>query len=208
MFAADNLEHIFRSAVMPTQFRFEAYSALPTQVAFREAVLKLVKKSGHACYTEIAYWSGEKRILPIRSTVDAEDRHLIKSAISSLRFDRDAGISPKHANPLPTLSKDDFWPSCIGVPYAKDTAKPECSSCVFNQECQIIGRHALAKTNLPMTLSVEDAEKIRNQMMVRERVQRHRDKKKLPPHKMQAAIDYLKQHRKRNRKRDFLPEEG
>lgn len=209
LYVEDNLEHILRSAVMPGQFRFEAYCELPPQIAFRKLVLKLIEGSSAPRHMEIASWSGDKRVLPIRSIVDPSHRHLIKNAISYLRFERDAGIAPKHSEPMMELSRNDFWPSCLGVPLAKDNTKPECSHCPFARECEIVSHHVLTKADmLPVTLDVEEAEKNRDRMMVRERVQKHRDKKKVPPNKMQAAINYLKLNSRNNRKRASPPEEA
>lgn len=203
-----NLEHILRSAVMPDQFRFEAYRDLPPQIAFRKVVSELIEGSGAPHHMEIASWSGHKRILPIRSTVGPANRNLIRSAISAVRLDRDAGIAPEHTEPMVELSPSDFWPSCLGAPFAKDDTKAECSSCPFARECEIVGQYVLRKSDFPMTLDVEIAAKKRNNKLGAIRTQECRDRKKAPPHKLQAAIDFQKRNSQKYRKRISRPGEA
>jgi hypothetical protein len=202
LFLADRLEHILRNAQLPQQYRFESFRGLSSQVAFRNVIRHLIANGGRPIHMEIADWCGEKRMMPIRSSVDPVHRHLIKSAIATIRHDRSTGIMSMKPESLSSMTNIDYWPSCMGVPYAKENSSSECMTCPFSTECGMVSNRVLTVTNKPNSPTPEDAEKDRERAMIRERVRRYRARALLPS--TQAVTAHKKLHSKNNRKQSGL----
>lgn len=206
-FLENRLEHIIRTAKLPDQYRFEAFRGLPAQVALRNFILKFIETSGRPQHLEVADWCGVKRIIPIRSATVSQNRHLIHRAISILQQDRSAGILPKNPSPLSAITEVDYWPSCVGVPFAKSDAAPECSTCPIGHVCEALANRALAVCGKPQDVDADAASVDRERAMTRERVRKHRAKAKALPNTFRAVIDYKKLRPKNSRKPSLAPGE-
>lgn len=206
-FLENRLEHIIQTAKLPDQYRFEAFRGLASQVALRSFILKFIETSSRPQHFALADWCGVRRILPIRSATIPQNRHSIKSAISTLRQDRLAGMLPKDPTPLSAIAEVDYWPSCAGVPFAKTDTAPECLACPVKDACELLANRALAIWGKPTEMELDAATLYREQTMTRERVRKHRAKNKILPNTFRAVIDYKKLHSKKNRKPPLNPGE-
>ena len=149
-------------------YKNEVFLGLPAQLDHREFVLRAIRKS-HSYADAIAKLHFKLRLIPleiVEAKFDAghvdEARRLASSTSSS---------------PTIRLSAEQLRPGCFGLPRASEAGDADCVRCPMKLECQQdcdVVRDMVAKK-----FGTENPYESRRRKQNRERVSRHRAKKRL-----------------------------
>ena len=117
----------------PFQYRVEAFSGLPAQVAFREYIFRHAKAGIEPWERVMGRWCLAKRVIPIWRFRPVLDRRLFASAVEWLTAHR--SLLPSEFDPFVAPSPEAFWPTCFGVPGARDSNAAACVACPISPGC-------------------------------------------------------------------------
>jgi hypothetical protein len=173
-FWEEEIDHWVNEAKLPDQFRIEAYHRLPAQIALHKFIVERVNAAHSPWHQVIGRWCVNKRVLPLRSLVTADNRTVILNCLKRVRSERDDGISPKPA-PYVGLSSEAFRPSCFGLPFAHDNARTICGGCPLKAACSETGAKVAAEVGLNLNTANPDLDRTRR--LTRERVRLCRERK-------------------------------
>ena len=129
-FLKDRLDSEARSLAGVPQLHPAAFRETPEQVAAREFLLELTKKSGRSWSDMIEMWCYSYPVLTPKCFETVVDADVLDAAIEKISAaDREPAILPEALRP------GALWPSCHGMPGAKVSTEPACTTCRFADSC-------------------------------------------------------------------------
>jgi hypothetical protein len=111
----------------PVQYRLAAFSGLPAQVAFHEYIFRHAEAGTESWQHAMGRWCLAKRVIPIWKFRPVLGPRLFASAVEWLTTQR--SLWPSQFDPFVAPTAEEFWPTCFGVPGARDPNAASCLAC-------------------------------------------------------------------------------
>ena len=131
----------------PVQYRLEAFSGLPAQVAFHEYIFSHAEAGAEPWERVMGRWCLAKRVIPIWKFRPVLGRRPFASATGWLSTHR--SHLPSQFDPFVAPTAEEFWPTCFGVPGARDPNAASCLVCRVSPGCEkladLVSRGVMAK---------------------------------------------------------------
>jgi hypothetical protein len=118
----------------PVQYRLEAFSGLPAQVAFHEYIFSHAEAGAEPWERVMGRWCLAKLVIPIEKFQSVMGDGLFASAIEWLTTHR--SLLPTEFDPFVAPTAEEFWPTCFGVPGARDPNAASCLACPVSRGCE------------------------------------------------------------------------
>lgn len=129
-FFEDRLDSEARSLAGVPQLHPAAFCGTPEQVATRDFLLALIKRSERSWSDMIEKWCYTYPVLTPKCFETIVDAEVLDAAIEKIdAADREPAIRPD------SLLPGALWPSCHGMPGAKVSTAPGCITCEFANSC-------------------------------------------------------------------------
>ncbi|WP_232627634.1 hypothetical protein [Methylobacterium sp. Leaf118] len=150
-------------------YRGENHCALPAQFAHQEHVAHGVRKRSNGALA-LGMAIDELRVLPVETAEAVHGAEFVARA-----RERSMGIG--RPAPVELLEPEQLIPSCFGLPAPFDVAAEPCNKCPLADQCRKASEHVLA--DVVEHYGSADPTLHHRRELGRERVRRHREKKRL-----------------------------
>jgi len=153
-------------------YRIENFDGLPAQTDYRSFIFDWARSSSRPLYFCIRRYSYDLCQVPEELFRDVITPEVFSNELKVAKSDL-ANIPPEPRS-APDIHKHELWPSCFGLPHAKNPISIHCATCSFAGACEQIANKVLQKIKDSAGSDNPVLERKRQQM--RDRQRRHRAK--------------------------------